>query len=119
MNSQDVEQTKLLREILKWIRFAGMKEVKSVLDAVLDNIQKKQVYQLSDGSRGIIEIGKLTGISSTVTIWRYWRNWLKLGLGETVSAKGGERFKRSFDLEELGFEIPSVGSGSEKKEDVP
>lgn len=105
MNSQNSEQTLLLKEILKWIKFAGMKEVKEVLNSALDSDQKKLVYQLSDGSKGMIEVGKATGISSTATISKYWKSWLKLGLGENVSVKGGERFRRAFDLEDFGIEV--------------
>lgn len=120
MNTQDNEQIQLLREILKWIRFAGMKGVKETLGSVLDTDQKKLVYQLSDGSRGIVEIGKATGIRSTATISKYWKSWLKMGLGENISVKGGERFKRDFDLEDLGFELPSIEGkeSSEKEEDT-
>ena len=56
--SSENEQILLLKEILKWIRFAGMKQVKEVLASVLDTQQKKLAYQLSDGSRGIVEIEK-------------------------------------------------------------
>jgi hypothetical protein len=105
LSDEKNEQTVLLREILKWIKFAGMKEVKEVLNSVLDTDQKKLVYQLSDGSKGMIEVGKAAGIASTATISRYWKSWLKLGLGENVSVKGGERFRRAFDLEDFGIEV--------------
>jgi len=121
MNTQDNEQTQLLREILKWIKFAGMKEVENVLNSVLDTNQKKLVYQLSDGSKGTVEVGKATGIASTATISRYWKSWVKLGLGENVSVKGGERFKRAFDLEDFGFTLPSIEGEkklSEKEEEI-
>jgi hypothetical protein len=108
VNSQDSEQTRLLTEILKWIKFAGMKEVKEVLNSVLDTDQKKLVYQLSDGSKGMIEVGKAAGIASTATISRYWKSWLKLGLGENVSVKGGERFRRAFDLEDFSIEVSQL-----------
>jgi len=116
VNSQDSEQTRLLAEILKWIKFAGMKEVKEVLNSVLDTDQKKLVYQLSDGSKGTIEIGKAAGIASTATISRYWKSWLKLGLGENVSVKGGERFRRAFDLEDFGIEVSHPKEVKQEKE---
>ena len=110
-----------LKELLKWTRFAGMKEVKDVLNSVLDTDQKKLVYQLSDGSKGTIEVGKATGIASTATISRYWKSWVKLSLGENVSVKGGERFKRAFDLEDFGFTLPGIEGEkkpSEKEEEI-
>jgi hypothetical protein len=106
--SQENEQTKLLREILKWIKFAGMREVKSTLVSVLDTEQKRLTYHLSDGTRGIVEIAKLAGIGSTSTVFEMWQAWLKLGLGESIPVKGGSRFKRSFDLEDFGIQVPRV-----------
>jgi hypothetical protein len=106
MNQLDNEQTGLLREILKWIRFAGMKEVKGTLLSALDTDQKKIVYQLSDGRKGMVEVAKAAGISSTSTISKYWRSWSILSLGDYVAVKGGDRFKRAFDLEDLGIEVP-------------
>lgn len=116
MNPQDNEQTELLREILKWIKFAGVKEVKGILVSALDTDQKKIVFQLSDGSKGMVEIGKAAGISSTATISRYWNSWSKLGLGDYMAVKGGDRFRRAFDLEDLGIEVPGLKKENTKEE---
>lgn len=113
--SEKDEQTILLREILKWIKFAGMKEVKSTLVSVLDTEQKRLIYHLSDGTRGIVEIAKLAGVGSTSTVFDMWQAWLKFGLGESIPVKGGSRFKRSFDLEDFGIQVPRV-KGPEKEE---
>jgi hypothetical protein len=106
MNAQSEKQTRLLKEILKWIRFSGMKEAKNTLGSVLDTEQKRLVYHASDGTRGTVEIAKLAGIGSTQTVFGLWQAWLRLGLGESIPVKGGSRFKRSFDLEDFGIEIP-------------
>jgi hypothetical protein len=107
MNPQSDEQTELLKEILKWIKFAGMKGVKDQLGATLDTDQKKATYQLSDGSKTIADISKITGVSAA-SISRYWQKWTKLALGQKIAVKGGDRFKRSFDLEDLGIEVPEA-----------
>ena len=88
--SEEDEQIRLLREILKWFRFPGMKEVKSILSSVLNDSQKLLAYQLSDGSRGTIEIGKTIGISGPSTIANYWQAWQKQRLGESIPVKGGD-----------------------------
>jgi hypothetical protein len=106
LSEEEDEQTRLLREILKWIRFSGLREVKSVLTSVLDDPQKLLAYHLSDGSRGTIEIGEATGIRSTATITRYWQTWKQLGLGESISVRGGDRFRRLFDLTDFGIVVP-------------
>jgi hypothetical protein len=111
------EQTSLLREILKWIRFMGMREVKNTLLNALDTEQKRLVYHLSDGSRGVIEIAKLVGLGKT-TVFDMWQTWLRLGLGESIPVKGGSRFKRSFDLEDFGIEVPKI-KALEKEENLP
>ncbi len=108
MSDKQDEQIRLLGEILKWMKFTGMKSVRDVLNTVLDTEQKKIVYHMSDGTRGMVEVGKAAGIGSTATISRYWGVWSKQGIGEFVSVKGGDRFKRTFDLEELGMELPQI-----------
>ena len=108
MSNEKSEQTILLREILKWIKFAGIKEVKNTLVSLLDTEQKRLVYHLSDGGRGIVKIAKLVGIGSTKTIFDMWQAWLKFGLGESIPVKGGTRFKRSFDLKDFGIEVPQI-----------
>ncbi|MCW4004569.1 MAG: hypothetical protein NWE95_11730 [Candidatus Bathyarchaeota archaeon] len=106
MSSQDNVQTGLLREILKWTKFSGMRAVKEVLNSTLDTPEKKLLYQLSDGSKGSVELCKATGIASTETVTKNWKNWTRLGLGENLAVKGGKRFKRAFDVEEFGIEVP-------------
>jgi hypothetical protein len=120
MVSQENEQTQLLREILKWIKFAGMKELKSTLLSVLDTDVKKFVYQKSDGTNGSVELAKLAGIGSNKTVANMWNEWLKLSLGENIPVRGGSRFKRSFDLDDFGIGLPELpqktSQESEKKE---
>jgi hypothetical protein len=95
----------VLKEILKWVRFAGLKEVKTVLTVELDTDQKKQVYQLSDGTKSNAEINSISGVS-TGSISGYWKKWRRLGLGETKDVTGGDRFVRAFDLEDFGILVP-------------
>lgn len=120
--NNELTERQLLKEILKWIKFAGMKGVKDQLNVTLETDQKRTIYQLSDGSKSIVDIHEITG-ASTGSISGYWQKWLKLGLGEKISVQGGDRFKRSFDLEDLGIEIPEVKTRivpeGKKKEPIP
>ncbi|MCW4004982.1 MAG: hypothetical protein NWF04_00075 [Candidatus Bathyarchaeota archaeon] len=115
MTTNESEQTKILREILKWLKFAGIKEAKAILLSSLDTEAKKLAYHLSDGTRGTVEIAKIVNIGSTRTIFDIWQVWLKQGLGESIPVKGGSRFKRSFDLEEVGIAIPQYTIKQEEK----
>lgn len=103
--SADMEQIKLLREILKWIKISGTKEVRSLLEMQLEDDLKRLIYQLSDGTKGTQEIAKVVGDVSHGTVFNYWTGWEKVGLGESISVRGGSRFKRSFDLEDFGIKI--------------
>ncbi len=107
MANQENERTEVLREILKWVRFAGIKEVKAVLETSLDTEQKRAAYHVSDGSRGTREVASKAGYGSKSTIEVLWKKWRRLGLGESYPVMGGgERFRRSFDLEDFEIEVP-------------
>lgn len=95
----------LLSEILKWMRFAGAKEVKGVLTSALDTDQKKLVYHLSDGDKGTVEIANQSGVSD-FTVRTYWKQWSKLGIVEAIKVRRGDRYKKSFDLEDFGIDVP-------------
>ncbi|MDG6913709.1 MAG: hypothetical protein JRN34_04995 [Nitrososphaerota archaeon] len=113
MTSEEPEQTRILREILKWIRFSSMKEVKAALQANLETPQKKLIYHLSDGSRGSVDIAKAVGVSDW-TVRNYWRLWSKVGLVEPLKSGRGDRFRRSFDLGDFGVEIPKTREVTEQ-----
>ena len=101
------EQTELLREILKWIKFSGIREVRTVLMDILNTEQKRLIYHLSSGERGSINIGKQVGVSHT-TVQRYWESWSRLGIVEPIRVRGGLRFMKLFELEDFGFSIPTA-----------
>jgi len=109
------EQIRLLREILKWIRFAGAKEVGDVLVRALDSKQKRLVYHLSDGERGAVQIGEAANISDR-TVRRYWESWARLGIVDSMKVRGGERYMKSFELEDFGIEVPDLAEVSAEGE---
>jgi hypothetical protein len=114
MSSEPNEQTLVLKEILKWVKFTGLKEVKGILTSTLNNDPKRLVvYHLSDGNHGTKEIASIAGVSN-VTVLNLWELWLKMGLGDNIPVQRGLRFKRSFDLKELGIEVPEIKENKEK-----
>jgi hypothetical protein len=100
-----------LNESLKWTKFAGIKEVKPVLESNLKGDTKKMIYSLSDGVNSSYEIARRIGANDTVRrdISDYWDEWEKAGLGDSKPAQGkGNRFKRSFNLEDFGIKVPEI-----------
>lgn len=108
MNRQNLERTnELLEEMLRWIKFAGAREVRTVLMSILDTEQKRLIYHLSDGEHGSVEIGKAANVSDR-TVRRYWESWVRLGIVEPLGVRGGVRYKKFFELEDFGFTIPQI-----------
>lgn len=108
MNEQDNEQTQLLREIVKWTKISAMEKVKSILENYLISDSKKIIYALSDGTKGTKDISNMVGNISHMSVSNYWKEWAKAGIGELIPVMGGSRFKRSFDLEDFGIELPKI-----------
>ena len=117
--SGETEEVKLLREILKWNKFAGMNQVQSVLENAMNTPEKRLAYQLSDGTRGTVEIAKLSKVGSTFKVGTLWKEWKRKGLGDSFSVQGGERFKRTFDLEDFGIEVPQVPTAGQASQPPP
>jgi len=96
------------REILKWIKFANFDKVKSVLENVLKDNDRKLVYHLSDGVNTRSDIASLTPVSEgTVSNW--WKAWAKIGIVDLIPVQGGGvRGKKVFDLEDFDIPIPKL-----------
>jgi hypothetical protein len=98
----------LLREILKWTKVINLPQTKKLLLELLPTPKQKMAYRLSDG-RGSKQVSAAVGVSySTVTVW--WKSWIRSGIAESVRAKGGERARKVFDLEDFGISIASPGA---------
>lgn len=105
----DNEQVGLMREMVMWLRFMGMDKAKSVLTTTLNNDKKIVAYNLSDGKNTSTSIANQVGLSQA-RISELWKEWLMVGIGESISASGGRRFKKSFDLKMFGIQIPNIKS---------
>lgn len=96
-----------LKDLLKWSRFSGMQQLRSVLVQNLTTDEEMLAYELSDGLRGTREVAKMTGIGSNATVARMWKKWSKIGIVEP-SEKVLGRFQRICSLEEVGLTVPQL-----------
>ena len=105
VNENQSEIVVLLEELVRWTRFQGIQRAKEVLEKLLEGATQSTIYHLSDG-KSSEEIGKTVGVSSQ-TVRNYWRSWYTSGI-VTVSKKykGGGRFEKVFNLEDLGIPLP-------------
>jgi len=99
----------LLREILKWIKFSGIQEARTVLSSILNTEQKRLIYHLSDGKTGSVSVAKTANVSDS-TVRLYWSSWARLGIMEPLQVRGGVRYEKSFELADFGFSIPEEES---------
>lgn len=111
----DIRNT--LKESAKWVKFAGIKEVRPILESKLDTDIKKIIYVLSDGKNSTRDIERLAKDISQKSVSNYWQDWEKSGLGESSQTMGGgSRFKHSFELDDLGIDVPEIPKIVEKLE---
>lgn len=97
-----------MKEVLKWVKFSGMKEVKNVLETNLFNDAKKLVYHYTDGNRSVRDFKELAGVSKDV-VAKFWKEWSVLGIVETILVKGGGlRAKKIFELKDFGIDVQTL-----------
>jgi len=95
---------KTLREILKWTRFANIGKLKEILEAELDNDEKKLAFESTDGVNGTKEIAAASDTPQD-TVYGWWQKWFRLGLvTESETRKG--RMMKIVSLDDVGIKIP-------------
>ncbi|MCK4443485.1 MAG: hypothetical protein KAW09_03010 [Thermoplasmata archaeon] len=103
MTNED-KMIELLEELVKWTRVTSIPHVKNLLSEILGSPEERIAYQASDG-KSSKEVANRAGVSfGTVTRW--WKIWMKTGIAESIPAKGGQRAKRIFSLDDFGIDIP-------------
>jgi len=96
-----------LDQLLKWTRFAGMQQLRTILAQNLTTDLEMTIYELSDGERSTREIAGLLGIGSNATVANYWKKWSKLGIVEPSEKRQG-RSRRICSLEEVALTVPPM-----------
>ena len=110
---KDIAST--LHELLKWTKFSGMQQLKTILQANLKTDIEMLVYQLSDGAKGTREVARLSGLGSKSTVARYWTKWSVIGIVLPVQKEG--RYQRICSLEEVGLTVPPLPQPAQVAED--
>lgn len=106
----------LLKELIKWTKFQAWGKVKNVLISILDDDEKKKIYHLSNGKNSSRTIAENVSVSRS-TIQNYWNNWFNSNIVEPIPVKGGGlRYKKMFNLEEFGIDVPKINNVQKKKQ---
>lgn len=94
-----------LQEVVKVIHVVSQSKIREVLEATLDNYEKRLVYDLMDGEKTVAAIRELSGVNVRF-ISEWGQEWEKLGLVETdTTANTRGRRRKSFDLSLYGISV--------------
>lgn len=107
MNDKNSNQTKILMEILKWIKFSGMKEIRELLTNVLSTNTERLMYELTDGEASTRDIAVKCNVTH-VTVGNYWQKWKVMGILEATEKYNGKRYKKICSLKEIGIDVPEI-----------
>jgi len=102
--SKENRMIELLEELVKWAKVTSIPRVKKLLLEILKSPEEKIAYQSSDGERSSREVADQANVGQR-TIIRWWQRWVKAGIAEPISVKGGERAMRIFSLDDFGIEV--------------
>lgn len=106
----------LFEEMLKWIKVTSIPQVKRLLLDILPNDETKAAYQFSNGEHTRQEVATFAGVA-TGTISNWWKLWIRSGIAESVSVRGGgDRARRLFSLDDFGIAVPPVLEAKQLKE---
>lgn len=98
-----MEENELLKEILKWQKVQGIVAFKNQVRLLLDTKEKKQVFEMTDGTLSVKQIAEKVNVA-TGTVSNWWSKWFIEG----IVAKEGNRYIKLASAE---------GLLSEKKEE--
>lgn len=98
------ESTKILQDILRWIKFQNLPALKNILTETLVTNEDKLVYEYTDGETSSRKIESLTGVGYKVVQTR-WNKWSKMGIVEKIEG-GQTKFRKLISLEEIGIDVP-------------
>lgn len=111
--------TEILQEMLKWLRFSGMQEAKSVIDEALtfeeDEEKEKDAriaFELTNGDKSQREISEYISYSG-VTVGNWQKKWAKLGI---VSQDDDGKYEQLISLKDLGLEVPDIPDPEDAEE---
>lgn len=106
--SKEDRMIELLEELVKWTRVTSIPSVKKLLLEILTSPEEKIAYQSSNGKRTSREVSRQANASHK-TVAKWWRNWIKTGIAESISVKGGgRRARKIFSLDDFGIEVPVI-----------
>lgn len=104
-NESDDQIVDLLGELLRWVRFQSLGELRRVLSVTLTTENDRRAYELTDGTNNQTQIGALIGISQRAVSYK-WESWLESGIVSAIP--GSKNLRHLASIKSLGG-LPKMG----------
>src|SRR5512136_2178643 len=116
MNQDRMEELiEVQQEMLRWIRFTSIPQLKRTLEAVLVSSADKRIYELTNGDATSRSIAATLKVGKT-TVAEKWLKWAQLGIIQRLSSG---QYRRLCSLADVGIEIPESGEKPAEVDDGP
>ncbi len=110
MNEDTLERlVEIQREMLRWIKFTSVPQLRQTLNTVLSTDLDKRIYEMTDGELTTRSIGTSLKTSKT-TVSTKWAKWAQLGIVERLSTG---QCRRLCSLGEVGIEVPGTSESNQ------
>jgi hypothetical protein len=103
--TEDNEQICLLRKLVTYTKLANYDSIRNRLITILDSVDKKRVFEATNGRDSVRDIQSDTGVNKA-TISNWWNEWQKEGIVEECKEAKGRRSKL-LSLSDFGIEVPA------------
>lgn len=105
-----VELVEIQRDMLRWIRFNSIPQLKRTLEAVLVTDLDKRAYEMTDGGATTRAIASALSIGKTTVVSK-WGKWAQIGIVERLASG---QCRRICSLADVGIEVPQTAGAPEE-----
>ena len=107
MNEDMLEElVRIQRDMLRWIRFTSIRQLKHSLESVLVTDLDRRAYEMTTGEATTRAIAGALGVGKT-TVLSKWGRWTQIGIVERLPSG---QCRRICSLAGVGIEIPQIES---------
>ena len=103
MNEDKLQELiQIQREMLRWVKFTSVPQLKRTLETVLTSDMDKRIYEMTDGAATTRSVAAELKIGKS-TVASKWTTWGQLGIVERLETG---QCKRLCSLAEVGIKLP-------------
>lgn len=109
------ELIEIQRDMLRWIRFTSIPQLKRTLETVLATDLDKRAFEMTDGVATTRAIAGALNLGKT-TVGSKWAKWTQIGIVERLASG---QCRRICSLAEVGIEVQQLAGASAESPGEP